>query len=431
MKKHMILFGLCTLALFTVYAGGTNDSAARTGKTPLRWLVHPAYSNAGTDPARIAYLNAAISDWQKKHPDVDLQVEIMSTNNNEAMAKLLEQAAGGRAADVAMIDSFVFTNYMPYLKPLDQLLQSGGLQKDDFFPFSQDLVRGADGQFHGIQFTTDARVLFYRKDLVPVPPKTWEELLTVCAGLKAQGYDPILLPAGRAEGAMTTSIYPFFWGQGGVLVDEMGEAAFGAGENREKMLKVFQFIKQLVDSGYLPQRAATYAAESDLNAEVAAGKTAMFLGGNWQVSQLKGIIGDAELEKWDVAPIPQISGARETTCNGGWVWGIFTGDTQKQALAFDLVSSIYCNDAAMAKWTSVAGYLPTRKSVYEHPDYDKDRFTTAFRKIIDTGGRLRPVADVYPKISLELQVALSSVVSGAKGPEQALSDAWFAVTGKR
>jgi multiple sugar transport system substrate-binding protein len=230
---------------------------------------------------------------------------------------------------------------------------------------------------------------------------------------------------------MTTSIYPFFWGQGGALVDEKGEAVFGVGENREKMLKVFQFIKQLVDAGYLPQRAATYAAESDLNAEVAAGKTAMFLGGNWQVSQLKSIIGDGELEKWDAAPIPQNSGGRETTCNGGWVLGIFTDDPQKQALAFDLVSLLYFNGVGMAKWTSVAGYLPTRKSIYDHPDYDKNRFTTAFRKIIDSGGRLRPVADVYPKISLELQVALSSVVSGAKAPDQALSDAWFAVTGKR
>lgn len=436
MKRNHVIWVIALLAL--VMSGCSKSKAATDSTAPravekiaLRVLIHPAYSTSGTDPARIEYLKAAMSEWEKAHPNVNVQVEIMSTNNNEAMAKLQEQLASGRAADAAMIDSFVFTPFMPYLKPIDSLLQKSGIQKDDFFAFAQDLVTGDDNQLHGVQFTTDARLLFYRKDLVPTPPATWDDLRTVSASLKAQGYDPILLPAGRSEGAMTTSIYPFFWGQGGELVNAQGEAVFGEGANRDKMLAVFSFIKELVDAGYLPQRAANYAAEADLNAEVATGKVAMFMGGSWQVSQLKGIIGDAEMEKWDVAPIPQNSGGKETTCNGGWVWGVFTDDAAKQELVYDLLSSVYFGETAMAKWTSIAGYLPTRLSVYDNAAFQKNRFTDKFRETIEKGGKLRPVADVYPKISLELQVALSSVVSGAKTPETALSDAWFSVTGKR
>lgn len=418
--------GCLCLTVFCLYAGGSR--ASNSEKIPLRILVHPAYSPAGTDTGRVAYLKAAIDEWQKKHPEVDLQLEQLSTNNNEAMAKLLEQANGGRAADAAMIDSFVFTNFMPYLQPVDALLEKQGIKKDDFFPFCQNMVSGKDGSFYGVQFTTDVRVLYYRKDVVPTPPRTWNDVLNLGKELKSKGFEPLLIPAGRGEGAAGTSIYPVFWGQGGELVDESGKAVFGTGANRDKMIAVFTYIKQLVDNGYLPQRAATYAAESDLNAEAATGKIAMFLGGNWQVNQLQSIIGETELEKWEVAPIPYAPGAKAMSNSGGWVWSLFTKDPQKQELAFDLLATVYFNNTGMAKWTSVAGYLPTRKTVYDNPDYRSNRFTRAFRTILETGSKMRPVADIYPKISLELQIALSSVVSGAKTPEQAVNDAWLAVT---
>jgi len=82
----------------------------------------------------------------------------------------------------------------------------------------------------------------------------------------------------------------------------------------------------------------------------------------------------------------------------------------------------------MAKWTTIAGYLPTRKSVYDSPDFGKNRFTTAFEQIINKYGHLRPVAAAYPKISVALQIALSSVVSGSATPAQAVENAWTSVT---
>jgi hypothetical protein len=41
-----------------------------------------------------------------------------------------------------------------------------------------------------------------------------------------------------------------FWGQGGELVDGNGKAVFGIGANREKMLNILEFYKELVDKGY-------------------------------------------------------------------------------------------------------------------------------------------------------------------------------------
>jgi len=393
----------------------------------LNWVAHPAYSLSGSDPARVAYLKSAVAEWQKAWPNVKLETNVLSTNAAEAAAKMLEQAAQNRAPDVAQLDGYLMPRYVPYLSPMDDLMKAAGMDPKDFFPFATKVAAGKDGKLHGLQFTTDVRVLYYRKDLVSQPPKTWDELLAQGKALKAKGFDAFLFPAGRAEGAPNTSLYPMFWGQGGQLVDEAGNPAFGTGANREKMLSILKFYKELVDQGLTPGRVANYGNEADLNGEVAAGKVAMFIGGSWQVAQLKSIIGEKGLANWAVARIPQKAGAENATSAGGWAWGIFTKDPEKRKAAFDLISRLYVGDAGMAGWTTVAGYLPTRKSSYKHPAFGRNNYTDDFQAILESDGNVRPAAAVYPKISTELQVALSSVVSGSKTPEKALDDAFNAV----
>ncbi len=423
--KTKRVFPIAALLMLTLGVAGA--FAQSQASFSLNWVAHPAYSVAGSDPARIAYIRKGIAEWQKAWPNVKLETNVLSTNAAEAAAKMLEQAAQNRAPDVAQLDGYLMPNYVPYLSPMDDLMKDAGMDAKDFFPFAAKVAKGKDGKLYGLQFTTDVRVLFYRKDLVSQPPKTWDDLVKIGKALKEKGMDAFLFPAGRAEGAPNTSIYPMFWAQDGDLVDESGKAAFGAGANREKMLSIFRLYKDLVAQGLSPARVANYGNEADLNGEVAAGKVAMFIGGSWQVAQLKSIIGEKELAKWAVARIPQKAGAGSATSAGGWAWGIFTKDPEKRKSAFDLISRIYVGDSGMAGWTTVAGYLPTRKSTYKNPAFGRNDYTDDFQDILETDGNVRPAAAIYPRISIELQVALSSVVSGAKTPEKALDDAWNAV----
>lgn len=423
MRTMMKLAAAVTLLL----AFATSLSAQNQAAFTLSWVAHPAYSMSGSDPARVAYIKKAVAEWQKAWPNVKLDMNVLSTNAAEAAAKMLEQASQSRAPDVAQLDGYLMPNYIPYLSPLDDLLKEAGIDQKDFFPFALKAARGKDGKLYGIQFTTDIRVLYYRKDLVKTPPKTWDELVKTGKELKDKGFDAFLFPAGRAEGAPNTSIYPMFWGQGGDLVDSAGKPVFGAGDNRDKMLAIFKFYRELVTTGLSPARVSNYGNEADLNGEVASGRTAMFIGGSWQVAQLKSIIGEKELAKWAVARIPQKSGAGNASSAGGWAWGIFTKDAEKRKAAFDLISRIYVGDSGMAGWTTVAGYLPTRKSTYKNPAFGRNDYTDDFQDILESDGNVRPAAPVYPRISAELQVALSAVVSGAKTPEKALDDAWNSV----
>lgn len=421
-SKSLLVAFFVVLALSVGAQTKTSDV-----KLTLNWTAHPAYSMSGSDPNRVAYLKKAVAEWQKAYPKVTLAANVLSTNNAEAMAKLLEQASQGRAPDVAQIDTYILPRYLPYMQPIDDLIKAAGIDMKDFFPFAENIVRGKDGKIYGIQFTTDVRVLFYRKDLVPAAPKTWDDVLAVSKDLKAKGYDAFLFPAGRAEGAANTSLWPMFWGQGGQLVDASGKATFGAGENRAKMLNVLKFYKSLVDQGYSPARIANYGNEADLNGEVAAGKAAMFLGGNFQVAQLVSIFGADGMSKWGVARIPQKAGAKNATSAGGWSWGFFAKDAAARKAGFDLVLQAYIGNAGMANWCSVAGYLPTRKTIFSNPAYKSNEYSELFKNILESDGMVRPVAEIYPRISSEMQIALSSVISGTKTPEKALDDAWASV----
>ena len=82
----------------------------------------------------------------------------------------------------------------------------------------------------------------------------------------------------------------------------------------------------------------------------------------------------------------------------------------------------------MGEFTSIQGSLPARQSVYESDSYDPGPFSEEFLKSLETEAEARPGAAKYNEISVQLQTAISQVISGSKEPEQAVDDAWEIVT---
>jgi len=409
--------------------GSNSPSAAVEGaketeslkKVEFSWMAHTAYSMQGSDPKRVDYLKSSVDEFQKAHPNVTVD---SSESYDGSTAALLIRAASNRMPDAAMIDAYMMPKFYQYLQPLDSYFEEAGLKMDDFFPFAQNVMKGPDGKIYGIQFTTDIRVLYYRTDLVPTPPKSWDEVIEMGKTLKSQGYDALLMPAGRAEASSTTVTLPLFFSQGGELVNEEGKAVFGEGENKDKMLGVYNFLKKAVDEGVIPKRTANIKAEADQNADIATGKVAMFFGGNWQVNQLKDLLGPDEFAKWAIAPIPTMSGDNHVMMSGGWAWGIFAKDPDKQQAAFDFLLQTFIGNKGMSSWSNIGGYMPTRKEVYEDSEFKGNEHTQTFKEYLEKYGKARPATDEYAKISEQLQVAVSSVVSGSLSPEKALDFSW-------
>jgi len=170
--------------------------------------------------------------------------------------------------------------------------------KDDIDPMAWKAFT-ISGKTWAYPIAIEAVSLIYNKDLVPVPPKTFEEIFALDKKLSAQGKKAILWDY--------TNTY-FTWG----LLGANGGYAFKArpdgtydpkdtGVNNAGALAGAEMLNKLIKEGVMP-KGAGYA---DMESGVAQGKVAMMISGPWAWDNLT----KAKIN-WGVAKIPSIKGKK-------------------------------------------------------------------------------------------------------------------------
>src|SRR6185503_15663416 len=156
------------------------------------------------------------------------------------------------------------------------------------------------------------------------------------------------------------------------------------------------------------------------------GDAAMFLGGSWQVPDLRNRLSPEEFAKWDGAPIPQAEAGLESTGTGGWVWVTFARDPVKRRAAVDFMRFVESR-ANVPRINMANGQLPVRLSAYrDFAFFRDDPWYRKFGALLEHA-KARPTVPLYPSISEQLQLAVGYAVSGDKTPEEAVDGAWQAV----
>lgn len=432
------LTGILLLCASLVFASGTKESGQQgsgqslegqdlvtdtrignpNAENTLSAAILPSYHVTASYESRVEYLEQAYQTWAESHPNFQIEVTTLSNNIGEAMTRLIEQARTGNAPDIIHADSFFLPRFYDYLQPVGQYLPEG--QLEDYFGFVREGMTNNAGEVVAIWPETDVRGLYYRTDLVSEPPRTWDELIETASRISSDSnVAGFLFPAGRGEGT-TFSLLPYFWAQGGTLIDENGRPVFNEGNNRQYMLNILNFFQRLMDSGASPSKVTQFRTLGDFNSEVAARAVAMFPGGNWQKQQFYDILPEEEADQWEIAPLPMPEEDQYSSGSGGWAWGLITEDPAEQQAAVDFIQSVY-NDP---QWHETAGPLPTRRSVYEEYDYfANDEYAQQFAEFLEFSDA-RPGFPIYTTVSSELQVAVSEVVTGQTSPEAALDTAW-------
>ena len=414
-------------------AGACGDASAQSLVTPVR-VGHPDarltldvwaqqdYSHLASRPAIASAFTDIFESWARATPDVQLRVSVMPALEQHK-AKLLLAASAGRLPDIASIDSFWLPLFLENgaVQPLDAFWPAE--DRHDFLPFTIATLSDRDGRVYGLWHETDCRVLYYRKDLVPEPPRSWSQVIEIASRVareqKIAGY---LYNAGRWEATVFDHL-AMFWAQGGELVDAEGRPVFGEGTNRQRMVDLLAFLRATIDSGASPRSVLASMDYQQLTSAAAAGDVAMFLGGNWQLADLRANLSPEEFARWDVAPIPQKDPATAATGTGGWIWVVFAKDPERQRAAVEFIRRVEA-PANAARISEATGHLPVRRSVYADFPTFREGWYARFGEIV-AHGRARPAVPMYPAISSELQLAIGYAVSGERTPEQAV-DAAFA-----
>ncbi len=399
-------------------------------QAPLRLSLwaQPDYSHLASRRPIAEAFEAVFTEWARARPDVRVDVSVMPALEMHK-AKLLLAATAGRLPDVASVDSYWVPLFLAggYLQPLNEHWPAE--DRADFIPFTVDTLTDGRGNVYGLWHGTDARVLYYRKDLVPVPPRTWAELLEIASRIsRERGIAGYLFNAGRWEAAVFDHL-PMFWGQGGELVDGAGRPVFGEPPHRERMIRLLAFLSEAVRSGAAPRAVLASNDYRQLSGAAIAGDVAMFLGGNWQVTELRQGLSPEGFALWDVAPIPQAAPGPQPTGSGGWVWVVFAKDPAKRRAAVEFIRFVE-STANVGRIARATGHLPVRRSVYrDFAFFREDPFLRRFAAIVEQA-RARPAAAIYPFLSEQLQVAIGAAVEGRKTPEQAVDDAFRSVVAR-
>jgi multiple sugar transport system substrate-binding protein len=104
-----------------------------------------------------------------------LRVEVAAALAHPELNERIEEEFGSGAASYDLISTH--TKYVPsqkqWLMPLDEDLE--GSELEHFTPRTLELAR-IEGLLYGVPRNLDVKLLYYRTDLVPEPPLSWEEL---------------------------------------------------------------------------------------------------------------------------------------------------------------------------------------------------------------------------------------------------------------
>lgn len=398
---------------------------------PVTLTIQPrfAYSHQSNDEKRRAVLTEAFEAWARRHPDVKIEVQVQQGDDSVIVAKRLQDAAAGRAADAIMVEDLDYRKFYDLTASFDPYLTAA--EKADFLPgVMEGMKHPTTGEVKYLQFTSYTTGLWYRRDLVKTPPKSLEELAQVAQKLKDEHgfrYGMFLL---GGPGVMNYILMPQMASAGASIIasDEEATPVFDKAANREAMIKVLSWHKDMVDRGLMPSDVVSFSSTGDVVSRVEAEEMPFAFGGTFMGG---GIRGTSKADKWAFAPMPTPGGSAPAPLQGGWSWGLFTKDAQKQALLTDLLMETYTGPWAMARWGEAGGYTPTSILALEkYSAFNRDGLDKEFASAVSPAkpfpnGKLRDVVDAA------VNNAYQQVILGAMTPEEAVDEAWATVDAER
>lgn len=239
-----------------------------------------------------------------------IRVRCEAISWGEAHSKYLTAVAGGVEPDIGTMGltwgvEFGRLGALVDLQPAFPQ-DIAAIQRATFPGLWASVVEGT--HVYGIPFDLTLQVLYYRSDLIPTPPQTWEELVDFLTHLRQENRRMII-----DWGNLSWIGYaPFLWQAGGDFYNAAKTAALDSPE----AVKALEFFRDLYLVQGVPK--TTIPIEQGLR----TGEFPLVISGNWKIVSL--MVGVPELAgKWSVGLLPRGPSGKRTAFLGGRIMGIF------------------------------------------------------------------------------------------------------------
>jgi multiple sugar transport system substrate-binding protein len=382
-------------------------------------------------------LQPALDELNRRHPDMNIQIEYTDFLYNETRSQILERLSNGSNIDIISVDQIWLGEFAErgLIRDLTPKFEEWGKMSDLYEAIIDGCVY--DNALYGLWLWTDIRGLWYWKDMLqvagidPESLKTWEGYLSAAARLDevlVQNNSSGLIEAVHLLGASHSPDmwYPYLWMLGGEILELRGghstkDAYWFPSYNNSEGVEAMEFLKQqAVDAEIQPQdRPYLDRAFADRNFSI-------MLAGSWMP-------GEFPKEYWSmleqhVGFIPMFPVPNHTiptsTMMGGWQLAI-PNTSQNSELAWELIDVI-AQPEILGPFLQQYGYLPTQRSLGEGPSSEPLKESIPyFDEMVSMipYGRSRPNIPEYPQIADQIHQAIQQVYNGSASPEDALNSA--------
>ncbi|MFB9834347.1 ABC transporter substrate-binding protein [Actinoallomurus acaciae] len=406
-----------TALMLTVAGCAAPDSglqAARrhlTGRGPITFVE--ASDESGTASKQV------IDAWNKLHPDQPVTLKQFS-DVNELHDNLVQHfKAKDSGYDVLGADVVTIAEYAAHrwLQPFD------GAYTMDTSPLLKQTVATAEyrGTLYAAPFMTDAGLLYYRKDLIPRPPRTWQELLADCGVAREHHMGCYAGQFAKYEG-LTVNVAEAVAAAGGGFLKSDGTTPSADTPAARKGLSL------LVDAyrdGDIPKEGITYEEEESRQA-FEAGKL-LFLR-NWSyVYPLANSDGGSVVKgRFGVTTLPGVDGPGRTTL-GGQDNAVNVYSVHK-ATARDFLAYLQ-SPKVQRKLLIEEGQSPVLASLYHDPSLLHDPALGYLRTLEQsiTTATERPMTPFYPAVTQAISENAYAAIKGDKSTDKALRDIQAAI----
>lgn len=378
---------------------------------------------------------AAYETWELKD-QAEIKLAPITAAEGDYFAKVaLSLQSESTAPDIVCEDTFQLASDVAagYLTDLSAYL----VNYDDWNNgiYSGALVEGLtydDGAVYTIPYCTDTRGLWYNKEIfiqagieVPWQPKTWDDILEVCAIIQSECPDviPFWCNSGVATGEATSmqTYEMLLYGTGEELLDNDDKWIVSS----DNILSSLEFIDAIYTNGYGPSLSQVLngeASNTSAREYMPNGKLAISLDGFWITGNYKEAGPSPWPEYEDIlgfALMPTMEGQEPgtITMSGGWGLSIPELSDEKE-LAFDFIKHCMEHDNYIG-YIVASGNIATKMDATMDSAYTEQAFMEEATSALE-GAYYRPRNSQYTTVTTYIQSMVESVASGTS-PVEAMS----------
>lgn len=383
--------------------GGSDADANLDGRGPITYVQGKDNSNV---------VRPLVEKWNADHPNEKVTFKEQTDQADQQHDDLVQHFQAKQSDyDVVDVDVVWTAEFAAkgWLQPLKDKMAI------DTSAMLKPTVDSATykGTLYAAPQTSDGGILYYRKDLVPTPPKTWDEMMGMCSIAQANNIGCYAGQYAKYEG-LTVNASEAINSFGGSVLDKDGKPSLNTPEAKtglEKLAKAYA-------DGNIPKEAITYKEEESRRA-FQDGKL-LFLR-NWPyVYNLATTEGSSQVkDKLGLAALPGKDGPGASSLGGhNLAVSVYS---KNKATALDFLK--FMTSEETEKFYATQGSLaPVLGKLYEDPELvAKLPYLPVLKTSIENAVP-RPVTPFYPAVTKAIQDNAYPAIKGEKSVEAALSD---------